>query len=118
MSSTLAIEPTTRRRMKLSPAMRRQIARYWRRFGIDYDQARTEIELAQVSGAREEDIRLSEALYEARCESHIVLAARDGYWSDFKSPLEFPKTELVKMLEEDKRPKALIERVKNGEFDG
>lgn len=74
-------------------------------------------------GVDDHDRRLGEALREADFPQETIDRARKGHWSDFKSPLEAPKLELVEMLERHSRQgneKALplAERVKTGEFDG
>lgn len=63
------------------------------------------------------DRRLSEALASLGYPESVLLKARQGYWSDFSSPLALPKMELLDMLEIDGHD-ALAGRVVNGEFDG
>lgn len=63
------------------------------------------------------DRRLAEALDRAGYPPSIVDKARQGHWSDFKTPLAFPKLELVTFLERDGH-RDLADRVKQGEFDG
>lgn len=74
-------------------------------------------------GVDDHDRRLGEALRDAGFPQGTIDKARKGLWSDFKSPLDAPKMELVAMLERHRQSgnaKAgdLIERVKTGEFDG
>jgi hypothetical protein len=57
---------------------------------------------------------------EAGCPQETINQARKGRWSDFKSPLDAPKLELVDLLRSgrfgDQEP--LAQRVIAGEFDG
>ena len=63
------------------------------------------------------DRRLAEALEEVGYPPSIVQKAREGHWSDFKSPLDAPKLELGDMLHEDGHIE-LRRRMMEGEFDG
>jgi hypothetical protein len=62
-------------------------------------------------------------LKEAGFPQETVNRARRGHWSDFKSPLDGPKLELVEMLDRhgkqgNQAAHDLIPRVIRGEFDG
>jgi hypothetical protein len=48
--------------------------------------------------------------------AEMVVKARDGYYDDYKSPLDFPIRRLVHDLEAAGHPE-MAERVKDGEFD-
>lgn len=61
--------------------------------------------------------RLAEALSVEGYPRSVVDMARRGHWSDFESPLDLPKIELVAMLRTDGHHD-LAERVVQGEFDG
>ncbi len=63
------------------------------------------------------DARLAQALEDAGYGPSAVARAREGYWSDFKSTLAFPKVNLVGMLQDDDELD-LAKRVVAGEFDG
>jgi hypothetical protein len=69
------------------------------------------------TGVDDHDRRLGEALAVEGFPEATVNKARKGYWSDFKSPLDLPKMELVGMLERHGK-RDLIKRVTEGEFDG
>lgn len=62
--------------------------------------------------------RLAEALEKAGCHAAAELAAR-GYYDDYLSPLALPAMQLVKDLSKIDTPeaRAIIERVKDGDFD-
>jgi hypothetical protein len=61
--------------------------------------------------------RLGEALAGVRYPPSVVDKARSGYWSDFKTPIAFPKMDLAAMLARDGHDD-LRQRVISGEFDG
>lgn len=63
------------------------------------------------------DAKLADALQEAGYPTSTISQARRGHWSDFKSPLDAPKMELVEMLREDGHDD-LADRAQAGEFDG
>lgn len=63
------------------------------------------------------DRRLAAELEQLGYPASIVDQAREGHWSDFKSPLALPKVKLVTMLHRDGHSR-LRERVMRGEFDG
>jgi hypothetical protein len=71
-------------------------------------------------GVDDHDRRLGEAMEEAGFPEEIVNKARQGRWSDFKSPLDAPKLSLVELIRSgrfgDQEP--LAQRVMEGEFDG
>jgi hypothetical protein len=71
-------------------------------------------------GVDEHDRRLGEAMEKAGFSVETVNKARQGRWSDFKSPLDAPKLELVEMLRSGRfgNQEALAQRVIAGEFDG
>jgi hypothetical protein len=66
---------------------------------------------------RDHNQRLAEAMKEVGYPASVVSKAYDGYWSDFRSSIPFPKITLVEMLEQDGH-QALSVRVQDGEFDG
>ena len=105
------------RLVKKDPVLLRQVRRYIRRHGGTADEVFDLLTTARMSGPREAERKLEEAMREERMNATAIKMARDGYWSDFKSPLDFPKVELVNMLRESKRYE-FAERVENGEFDG
>lgn len=63
------------------------------------------------------DRRLAAELEQLGYPASILDKAREGHWSDFKSPLALPKMELASMLHRDGH-EPLRRRVMNGEFDG
>lgn len=74
-------------------------------------------------GVDDHDRRLGEAMAEIGLPEETVNRARRGHWSDFKSPLDGPKIELVEMLRRHRdqgnyEAEALAQRVMRGEFDG
>lgn len=66
------------------------------------------------------DRRLAEELRKLGYPESMVEKALAGHWSDFKTPLPFPKMELVQMLRTDRlgNYESLCERIMMGEFDG
>lgn len=102
---------------KSDPVMLRQVRRYVRRHGGSAQDAYEAVALGRISGPRHPEIMLAAAMKADGMNKTCVKMARDGYWSDFKSPLDFPKYELVKMLHGMERLK-LADRVEAGEFDG
>lgn len=77
----------------------------------------------EYDGVDDHDRRLGEALREAGFPQETVNRARQGHWSDFKTPLDAPKMELVEMLKRhrdtgNEAAGELIPRVMAGEFDG
>lgn len=68
-------------------------------------------------GVDDHDRRLAEAMELAGLPRGTINKARQGMWSDFKSPLAGPKIELVAVLERHGADD-LAKRVIQGEFDG
>lgn len=74
-------------------------------------------------GVDEHDARLGEAFREIGLPQETIDRARKGHWSDFKTPLDAPKMELVEMLRRHAKTgvegaEDLAQRVMTGEFDG
>lgn len=63
------------------------------------------------------DAKLADALQEAGYPTSVLSKARRGHWSDYRSPLNLPKMELVSMLREDGHDD-LADRAEAGDFDG
>jgi len=89
------------------------------------DVVRKHLEIAApiLTGVDDHDFRLGEAFREIGLPEDTIRRAQKGHWSDFKSPLDGPKLELVEMLrrkggEGVDGAGALAQRVMTGEFDG
>lgn len=102
---------------KSDPVAMKKIARYSYRHGCSAEEAWDTISLMTYSAPKHPEKKLAAAMELEGMNRTCVKMAREGYWSDFKTPLEYPKVELVKLLREGGRH-ALADRVEKGEFDG
>jgi hypothetical protein len=101
---------------KSDTVLMRQVRRYIRRYGGSAEAAAERLRIGRFSGPKPPEQRLAAAMQLEGMGPVTVKKAREGYWSDFKSPLEFPKVELVNLLMQSGR-RGLAKRVEDGEFD-
>ena len=62
-------------------------------------------------------LKLERALKEVNAPEIMLERAREGYYDDFKSSIEFPQNALYKDAKDHDLPQEFLTRIKNCEFD-